>query len=821
MSLSLENSAIQLEVNPRIARWSIASHQPNFPSIENIQLSLRYRQGLTSRCILDRWQEHSVSEIETVESPHGLLRQFNLTIDPDTEDIRCTVTYALPNQHPLLLWKIAVKNQGQEAIFIDEIELFSAGYIHRRRSGPNGLIHFPGRGLQRPGKQKSYTPESKPWDLAFFSNGWQSWSRSGSYRPNERYLQTRLGFLRAPMVVNAQTPNPRRAGLFASDMFGVLGDQNKRTGFLLGFLSQLQHFGSIETWLGGTSPAIILWVNGDGARLDPDTQIDTDWACLQFTHLDSPDPLAPYLEAVARQHKLDAGRSWQIPVPSGWCSWYQFSGEDYVGRLTAGDIRDNLESLAEKREQLPLDIIQIDDGFESQVGDWFSFNAGFEDGLAPISKEIQENNLVPGLWLAPFILHPKSELASRHPDWLLRNRFGRPVNAGFLWNAFTQALDLTHPDAMAYVSDVIDAASNEWGYPYLKLDFLYAAALSGRYRDPTCTRAQVLRSGLETIRAAAGEERFLLGCGCPIGPAIGIVDGMRISADTARRWQPHFRGIESLLKGEASFPSAFNAIHNALTRSSLHKRWWINDPDCLLLRPETHLTLSEVQTVASVIALTGGSLMISDHIPKLPVERLRIAESLFPLIGKRPYILDWFDNPTPTRLQLDLEGVTGHWHLIAMFNWDDKPKDISLQLNDIYLPEMGEIYAREFWSGKTYLISSETKSPRELKINNVSPHGVSLLALRPRWPFTPQYLGSDLHISQGLEVIDWQAGEGRLNFTLLRPGFVRGQAEVALPKPIGQATINNSPLSWTPLSDRRYKLDLAFNKHASIEIHYA
>src|SRR3990170_7071827 len=177
-----------------------------------------------------------------------------------------------------------------------------------------------------------------------------------------------------------------------------------------------------------------------------------------------------------------------------------------------------------------------------------------------------------------------------HP---IQTRLGRPVNAGFGWGAFNTALDLTHPAALEYVREVVHTATQAWGFAYLKLDFLYAAALPGRYRDPRRTRAQVLRAGLEAVREAVGEETFLLGCGCPLGPAIGLVDAMRIGADVARRWLPSFKGIEFFLKGEPNIPSARNASHNALTRAALHRRWWINDPDCLLLRPETQLTLAD------------------------------------------------------------------------------------------------------------------------------------------------------------------------------------------------------------------------------------
>jgi alpha-galactosidase len=817
---TLENAYIQVEVNPGLARWSVSSRSTNQPSLKNVQIRLNYRRGRTGMHLLDRWKAYSVSDPETIESPHGPLSQISLVIGPERDEIPGILTFALPQNLPLLLWKISVKNQGTHPVYIDEIELLSAGYIYPQRGGLSGQIRFPNLDYRQVDQSHRSRHRSHPTSLTFFSNGWQSWSRSGSYQLNDHYLQTRLGFLRTPMVKNAQTPNSRRAGLFASDMFGVLGDRNQRHGLLFGFLSQKEHFGSLETWLGGPSPTMRLWANGDGARLDPGEQIETDWACVQFLHLDNPDPLAPYLEAVAREHGLSRANDLKAVSPTGWCSWYQFSGEDYIGSLSADDIRDNLEALHELREQIPLEIVQIDDGFESQVGDWFSFNQGFEDGLSPLAVEIRKMDFTPGLWLAPFILHPKSRLAAQHPDWLLRNRFGLPVNAGFLWNAFTKALDLTHPDALAYVQDVVHSATGEWGFTYLKLDFLYAAALPGRYQDATRTRAQVLRSGLEAIRRAAGEETFLLGCGCPLGSAIGFMDGMRIGADTARRWKPSYKGIESLLKEEVSFPSAFNALHNALTRSDLHKRWWINDPDCLLLRPETQLTKTEVETIASVIALTGGSLMVSDHMPALPAERLRIAECLLPLIGKRPYILDWFDSSTPERVQLDLEGPSGPWHLIALFNWDDQATDLSLLLNSFYLNEGGELYAREFWSGTVQLIPGGQNATRGINLEQIPAHGVVLFALRPRHPYSPQYLGSDLHISQGLEVINWQRHDRSLICDLERPGYSNGSIEIATPRPIKSAFLNGISIPWTERSPGGNLFELEFNKTARIEIIY-
>jgi alpha-galactosidase len=544
----------------------------------------------------------------------------------------------------------------------------------------------------------------------------------------------------------------------------------------------------------------------------------TDWACLQFLHVDAVDPLGEYIEAVSREHHLPGSGQNKKNSPVGWCSWYQFSTEDYIGAVSAQDIRENLKAITAARSELPLDILQIDDGFEKQVGDWYTFSPGFQQGVAPLATEIHQAGFTAGLWLAPFIVDPKSRLAGEHPDWLLRGRLGRPVNAGFLWGRFATALDLTHPEALEYATEVVRVAAHDWGFSYLKLDFLYAAALPGRHRDPSKTRAQVLSAGLGALRTAAGVSTLLLGCSCPLGPAIGLVDAMRIGADTARRWLPSFRGYQFFFQSEPDIPSARNASHNALTRAALHQRWWMNDPDCLLLRPQTQLTLAEIQAQATIIALTGGSLFLSDHLPDLPADRRRIAEALLPLIGKRPFVLDWFDSSTPTCLQLDLEGATGRWHLLAIFNWEDEARSRSVYLNDFYLEARTNYFAREFWSGKTFRVSSFERTQSGLEIGEIPAHGCVLLALRPCQPSRSQYIGGDLHISQGMEVIAWEPMGDRLAIRLERPGQSQGFIDLSLPQPPCKARLDQVDLSWETIGEQLYRFPVQFNRQAMIEL---
>ena len=483
------------------------------------------------------------------------------------------VSFTSLQDKSLLLWRLELTNNSNEPLFIDELSLLEPAQARAQN------LDFPQR--------------SDRDDLAFFANGWQSWSHTGVYPAKSKMRRSNLGILQEPMVINPGTPKYRTAGRFSSDFFGVLGDRQTRVGFLLGFLSQKYHFGSLTVDL-RRRLNVRLWANGDHARLDPGMTISTDWAVWQPVQLDEPDPLAPYLEAVTDEHRINA-----LPqAPAGWCSWYYYY-EDISPRI----IRENLGQIKEIGHKLPLDLVQIDDGFEASVGDWLEFKHEFHDGVAPLAREIKSVGLTPGLWLAPFILHPRSRLASEHPDWLLRRGNGRLSRPGFVWSSLGAALDLTVPDALEYACQVLDVAVHQWGFPYLKLDFLYAAALAGRYHDPTRTRAQVLRGGMEALRRTVGDETILVGCGAPLGSMLGLVQVMRIGADVAPSWKPSYFGISLPIRNEPHMPSARNSIQNILTRAPLHRRWWVNDPDCLLVRLDSKLSLAEVRSLASAIGI--------------------------------------------------------------------------------------------------------------------------------------------------------------------------------------------------------------------------
>ncbi len=756
-----------LTLNPEQGWFSLISHQHPI-RLEQIRLNIAYTLNHRKAELLNSgWQPRSITENEILTAL-GNLRCCSVESDWHPGGLQTRIEFAFADQWPFLLWRVHLLNHGEQPVWIDRIEMMRLGGMHLQSRFDFGQPFHP----------KNF------W---FYSNGWQSWSYTAAYPATASLRRSRLGGFQTPMVINAGTPDLKQTGYFTSDFFGILTDTAQHKSILAGFLSQREHFGSLEAVL-YDQPAMRLWANGDHTLLESQTEMHTDWAVLLIADADEQQILEPYLQAVAQEHQV------RIPndSPSGWCSWYHF-----YTNVTAQNVRDNLRTLIQLRPSLPLDLIQIDDGFESQVGDWFSFKDTFPQGVSGLAKEIADAGFTPGLWLAPFIVHPKSQLEQKHPDWLLRDRRGRPVNAGFVWNSFAHALDLTIPEALDYACQVVQTAAHDWHFPYLKLDFLYAAALPGVYRNPTWTRAQVLRRGMQALREVAGQGTFLLGCGAPLGSVLGLVDAMRIGADVSGDWLPAFYNIRFPFKNEPHMPSARNSINNILTRAPLHRRWWINDPDCLLVRPDTRLTLAEVQSLATAIALTGGSLLLSDDLPALPQERIHLAQVLLPVIGKTAHVLDLFTSEMPKLLRLDLEGTLGRWHLLARFNWKETPEPWEFELQTFHLAGKG-YHLHSFWNDQSFTCQAE----ETFRLAPIPPHGVALLAAYPlNGGIT--YAGSSLHISQGLEVKTWQATNERVEVELDLGRSFDGWFDVFLNQT--PRSVEGDVLRWQEKSKGRFR----------------
>ncbi|URA09664.1 glycoside hydrolase family 36 protein [Thermospira aquatica] len=309
----------------------------------------------------------------------------------------------------------------------------------------------------------------------------------------------------------------------------------------------------------------------------------------------------------------------QLPKISGWTSWY-----NYYTNISEEIILSNLKSFKEKK--LPINIFQIDDGYQTAVGDWLSLKPSFPHGMKYIADAIHEAGFRAGLWLAPFICESKSIIYQKHPEWILRYDDGSPVIAGYSenWNGDFYALDLDHPEVKNYLREVFHTVLHEWGFDMVKLDFLYAASIKPSYGK---TRASQMAQALSWIRELC-KDKTILGCGVPITSALGKVDYCRIGCDVGLDWEDirpariHFRERISTIK----------AITTTLGRFPLNRIGFINDPDVFILR-ETNNRLSHEQkyTLYMVNQLFGGLLFTSDNVGEYSSQTENLYRLQFPL----------------------------------------------------------------------------------------------------------------------------------------------------------------------------------------------
>ena len=277
--------------------------------------------------------------------------------------------------------------------------------------------------------------------------------------------------------------------------------------------------------------------------------------------------------------KLSCGKTERL---TGWTSWY-----NYYTTISEDILIENLENLTSN--DIGIDVFQIDDGFQKAVGDWLEINDKFPGGMKSIADRVKEKNIAPGLWLAPFSCEKTSDIFKNHPEMIIRDDRGKPIIVGYNpgWSYFFYGLNVYNAGTRDYLKEVFSTVTGDWGYEFLKLDFLYSAAVRPY---PGKTRAMVMHDALSYINEIRGSAK-MLGCGCPIGVAAGMMEYMRIGADVAPYWE------DSLLKRlhYRERVSTVGSLESTKNRYFLSGRAFMNDPDVFILRDTKEVKMSAEQ----------------------------------------------------------------------------------------------------------------------------------------------------------------------------------------------------------------------------------
>ena len=294
------------------------------------------------------------------------------------------------------------------------------------------------------------------------------------------------------------------------------------------------------------------------------------------------------LAAYADAFRALAGAAPASP-PTVWCSWYR-----YFEQVTAADVLENLHAFAD--HDLVVDVVQVDDGWSRGLGEGLAVADRF-GSLEGLVDEVRASGRRVGIWVAPFLVGRHTTMATRYPEWVVGD-------AGRNWGDDLVGLDLTHPGVLDMLAATFTRLV-DLGVDYFKLDFLYAGAVPGR-RFEDLTAVEAYRSGLSVIRDVVGPDSYLVGCGAPLLPSVGLVDAMRVSPDTFHEGgEDGSHGLRGLM------PLAARAWQQG--------RLWVNDPDCLVARP----TYAERERWAEAVTDLGGLASFSDRVCELDDTGLR------------------------------------------------------------------------------------------------------------------------------------------------------------------------------------------------------
>ena len=473
--------------------------------------------------------------------------------------------------------------------------------------------------------------------LKFYVESWQMASPCGVRAWDDEPFDYSPEYL--PNCVSTPADfHPGERGRFLSDNMCCLRRPDG-TMRLYGFTTGADRFGHFDVKLGryGVEKFFALCAC-DRAELPDGGRIETESLLV----LDGADTEALF-SAYADRWASDSHPRRRFTPPVGWCSWYY-----YFSKVALADVIENADWLAAHRDEGDLGkvrVIQLDDGWQTAVGDWRCTNEKFPGGLVRFADEVRKRGFTPALWVGPFIVEETSALAAEHPDWLVRDEAREPLSPlGWREGHRLFILDATHPGALAHLESLFRDI-RALGIDYVKLDFCSSlcAIPGGRYSDRTATRAQALRRGYEAIRRGFGDDGFLLSCTTPFAPVVGIVDAMRSSTDITPYWDRPGQHAEA--------PNVPNVCRNVVNHAYLNGRLWINDPDTLIVRDDnTALTRSEVELWACAVALAGGSLLLSDRMATLSQERLAFVRRVLSGAGTRTDLrpVDRWERTLPT-----------------------------------------------------------------------------------------------------------------------------------------------------------------------------
>lgn len=427
------------------------------------------------------------------------------------------------------------------------------------------------------------------------------------------------------------------------------------------------------------------------------------------------------------------------PSVAGWCSWMA-----HLQNVTEQDMLDASRFFSENLKDYGYDVIQMDDGFQRtpQSGDiplkpgekfsemWTKPNAKFPSGLESLAHQIQGMGMTPGIWVGFYL-----PLGLKNADGYVTDPDGKPHRGPWVNYAVNGLMPKAVDEAYTESIRVLKAQ----GWRYFKIDTLRHVLYDNYRQTPAYwqkrgeSMEQAYRAIYAAVKKEAGPNIYALACWGTLPELAGIPDGCRIGEDVSP-------DIASMRRA-AKYISQFHHLNDIV---------WRNDPDYMCLR----VPVEQARAWASLTAMAGGHVMVSDPIKDYDAERVEILRKVGPPMQLKPVNVAQL-GPDPEFFKLDAAKGGERWLVTTRFAWGDQAaREVSLDALGLNPDQTYLVF--DFWKSK-FLGQAGGK----FSFDALKDGSCQTVSFRPLTSH-PQVLGTDRHIGQGvyeLENVKWDKNE--------------------------------------------------------------
>lgn len=476
-------------------------------------------------------------------------------------------------------------------------------------------------------------------------------------------------------------------------------------------------------------------------------------------------------------------------APTGWSSWYC-----YYMAPTQEDLVSETDALAEKLKAYGLEYVQLDAAFtRGEQANWLEWNKEmYPDGGKWWFSHIREKGLKPGLWINVYgDNYANPSMSDKYPEeFFLRDSLGNLSGACCTADKTVVRLDYTNPEVIEkHLTPLFQTLVNEWGLDYLKdagwgTWMNYYEENRENAFNPDMDSREAYRNAQAAIREAMGDDNYIVGCAMhEIGVGFGFFDGSRTGGDDYAQWT-----------GEGHFTDGMQTYFNSLFGANwLNGICWWSDPDDVMIRDP--LTMDEAKTIVSSISLSGQAYIISDFIADfsrerlqnflhsdyhigwasrypekvkaLPGDKLELYRKTMPTMPIRAMDLYPFKAKAaccpkpeeyPRALDLKVNAASGMYDVVALYNWEGKTAEKTLDLQEDLGLEAGNDYlVYDYWDN--WLLGVSNGKIQE----EVPAHGTKALIIKKAADI-PQLLATSRHLTAAYSIreINWNGEEKSL-----------------------------------------------------------